>query len=162
MTNIIWGCFWMINIRKLEENEKLPINLLILADPSEEMILDYTSRGLCHIAEVNGEIIGAYVLIKTRPKTMEIVNIAVDESYQGRGIGKSLILHAIEQAKESGAKTLEIGTGNSSIGQLALYQKCGFRISVIDKDFFVRHYNEKIIENGINCVDMIRLSKDFD
>ncbi|MFT6735800.1 MAG: hypothetical protein ACJAS9_004014, partial [Polaribacter sp.] len=30
-------------------------------------------------------------------------------------------------AKQSGAKIIEVGTGNSSLSQLALYQKCGFR-----------------------------------
>jgi hypothetical protein len=44
---------------------------------------------------------------------------------------------------------------------LALYQKCGFRIVGVDLDFFIRHYPEKIYENGIQCRDMIRLSLDL-
>jgi ribosomal protein S18 acetylase RimI-like enzyme len=79
----------------------------------------------------------------------------------GKGIGKQLVLHAIETARSRGNKTIEIGTGNSGIGQLALYQKCGFRIVGVDIDFFVRHYSEAIYENGIQCRDMIRLSKDL-
>ncbi len=31
----------------------------------------------------------------------------------------------------------------------------------IDKDFFVRHYEEAIFENGIQVVDMVRLSQDL-
>jgi ribosomal protein S18 acetylase RimI-like enzyme len=57
--------------------------------------------------------------------------------------------------------TLEVGTGNSSIGQLALYQKCGFRITGIDYNYFIRHYDEPIFENGIPCRDMIRLAIDL-
>lgn len=45
--------------------------------------------------------------------------------------------------------------------KLALYQKCGFRMTGIDKDFFVRHYEEAIFENGIQVVDMVRLSQDI-
>lgn len=56
---------------------------------------------------------------------------------------------------------MEIGTGNSSIAPLILCQKCGFRITGIDRDFFIRHYSEEIFENGIQCKDMIRLSKDL-
>ncbi len=97
----------------------------------------------------------------TRPQTIEIVNIAVDESHQGQGIGKDLLRHAISTAKTLGYTTIEIGTGNSSIGQLALYQKCGFRIVEVDLNFFLRHYEEEIIENGIRCMDMIRLSQDI-
>lgn len=106
-------------------------------------------------------MVGVYVLLPTRPETAELVNIAVDEAYQGQGIGKQLVNHAIQEAKRLGYQTLEIGTGNSSIGQLALYQKCGFRITGIDRDFFIRHYSEAIYENGMQVVDMIRLSQDL-
>ncbi|KNF07304.1 acetyltransferase, GNAT family [Gottschalkia purinilytica] len=150
-----------IIIKELEDKENVPYDLLLLADPSKEIVNEYCNRGSCYIACIDNEIVGVYVLIKTRPLTLEIVNIAVDERYQGRGIGKKLIFDAINRARKEGIKTLEIGTGNSSLYQLALYQKCGFRINGVDKDFFKKHYKEKIIENGIECVDMIRLSIDL-
>ncbi|MBJ4025620.1 GNAT family N-acetyltransferase, partial [Salmonella enterica subsp. enterica serovar Derby] len=78
-----------------------------------------------------------------------------------KGIGRQLVMHAIETAKAQGFKTIEIGTGNSSIGPLALYQKCGFRITGIDRNFFLRHYEKPIYENGMRCIDMIRLSLDL-
>ncbi len=59
-------------------------------------------------------------------------------------------------AKESGAKILELGTGNSSLSQLALYQKCGFGMHSIETGFF-NSYPEPIFENGIRCIDMVRL-----
>ncbi len=102
-----------------------------------------------------------YVLINTRPHTIELVNIAVKEEKQGMGIGRFMILDAIERTKFLGVKTLEVGTGNSSLGQLVLYQKLGFRIVGIDRDFFIKYYKEEIIENGIICIDMIRLSIDL-
>lgn len=37
-----------------------------------------------------------------------------------------LIGHAIETARQQGYKTIEIGTGNSSIGQLALFRNSAF------------------------------------
>jgi len=150
-----------VEIRKLKEDEDIPYELLLLADPSIEIVDEYIHRGECFAAHYANEIVGAYVLIKTRPLTFELVNIAVDEKYQGKGIGKKLILDAVKRAREGKAKVLEVGTGNSSLGQLALYQKCGFRISGIDRDFFTKHYSEKIIENGIKCLDMIRLSMEL-
>ncbi|MNE70929.1 putative N-acetyltransferase YvbK [compost metagenome] len=151
----------MMEIRQLNVNEQPPMELLLLADPSRKIVEEYTSRGQCFIAEVDNSIIGVYVLLQTRPETVELVNIAVDENHQGKGIGKQLVNHAIQNAKQLGFKTIEIGTGNSSIGQLALYQKCGFRITGVDRDFFIRHYDEEIFENGIQVVDMIRLSQDL-
>ncbi|MDQ0160764.1 GNAT family N-acetyltransferase [Alkalibacillus salilacus] len=137
------------------------MDLLLLADPSEEMIADYLKMGECFVAEIDNRIIGVYVLLPTRPQTLEMVNFAVAEKYHGKGIGKLLVMNAIETAKEMGYKTIEIGTANSSVGQLLLYQKCGFRITGIDVGFFTRHYQEEIFENGIQCTDMVRLSQDL-
>lgn len=150
-----------MRIRKLTPKDELPIELLLLADPSEKLVKEYVSRGECFVAEVAQKIVGVYVLLPTRPETVELVNIAVAESEHGKGIGKQLVKDAIQQAKAQGYKTIEIGTGNSSIGQLTLYQKCGFRMIGIDQDFFIRHYSEEIFENGIQCRDMVRLSQDL-
>lgn len=150
-----------MDIRKLNKDEKLPMELLLLADPSREIIEEYVNRGECFVVEIDQQIIGVYVLLPTRPETVELVNVAVVEEQHGRGIGKQLVMDAIKVAKTKGYKTIEIGTGNSSIGQLALYQKCGFRIIGVDMDFFVRHYPAEIFENGIQCRDMVRLSQDL-
>nr|WP_084135835.1 N-acetyltransferase [Jeotgalicoccus psychrophilus] len=68
-------------------------------------------------------------------------------------------MDAIQRAKELEYQTIEGGTRNSSIGQLALYQKCGFKITGVDKSFFIRNYEEEILENGIQCRDIIRLTQ---
>ncbi|MDR4885995.1 GNAT family N-acetyltransferase [Fredinandcohnia sp. QZ13] len=148
-------------IRKLNINEQPPMDLLILADPSRILVEEYMQRGECFVAESDGQIIGEYVLLPTRPKTVELVNIAVKETHQGKGLGKQLLLNAIEVARSKGYRTIEVGTGNSSIGQIALYQKCGFRITGVDIDYFNRHYSEAIFENGIQCRDMVRLALDL-
>ena len=150
-----------MNIRLLQITEALPMDLLLLADPSEKLVQEYVARGKCYVMIDKDEVIGTYVLIPTRPDTIELVNVAIRESLHGRGYGKLLIQHAIEQAKIEKYKTIEIGTGNSGIPQLALYQKCGFRITHVDRDFFLRHYEEPIFENEIQCIDMIRLSQDL-
>ena len=58
--------------------------------------------------------------------------------------------------KARGARAVEIGTGNSSLDQLALYQKLGFRTTGIVAGF-LDDYPEPIVENGIACRDMVRL-----
>lgn len=148
------------NIRLLKDGEEIPYDLLMLADPSRNIIDDYVKRGKIYICE-STELIGIYVLLRTRPNTIELVNIAVREDMQGTGIGKNLVLDAIQKSRKEGVKTIEVGTGNSSLHQIALYQKCGFRINGVDRDFFTKHYEEDIFENGIKCVDMIRLSLDL-
>ena len=148
-------------IRKLHINEDPPMDLLLLADPSRILVEEYIKRGECYVAESDGQIIGVYVLLPTRPETVELVNIAVIKTRHGKGLGKQLVIDAINVAKSKGYRTIEVGTGNSSIGQIALYQKCGFRITGVEIDFFIRHYSEAIFENGIKCRDMVRLSQDL-
>jgi ribosomal protein S18 acetylase RimI-like enzyme len=150
-----------MNIRERDKSERLPMKLLLQADPSEENVKEYTERGKCYMAELHQEIVGVYVLLPTRPGTIELVNVAVAEKVQGRGIGKKLVNDAVSRAKSKNYKTIEVGTGNSGIGQLALYQKCGFRITGVDMDFFIKHYDEEIVENGIQCRDMIRMAMDL-
>lgn len=148
-------------IRKLNKDEDIPIDLLLSADPSLTRIEAYVQRGECYVAEEDDQLIGVYVLLATGQGKVELMNIAVADSLHGKGVGKKLVYHAIEIAKSKEFRTIELGTGNSSIGQLALYQKCGFRIIGVDPDFFIRTYPEEIYENGIQCRDMIRLSKDL-
>lgn len=151
----------VFDVRKLKDNEEPPLELLLLADPSKSIIKEYLENGKCFVVEVNYRVIGVYVLVPIRPDTVELVNIAVSEDYQGRGIGKRLVMDAIQRAKMSGYKTIDVGTGNSSINQLSFYQKCGFRIVGIERDFFINNYPETIFENGIQCRDMVRLSMEL-
>lgn len=150
-----------LNIKPLLNPLEAPYELLLLADPSRRLVEEYIIRGDCFVAYSGDEPVGEFVLIRTHPQTVEIVNIAVKEHYQGQGIGQTLIARAIEEAKRMDARTLEIGTGNSSFMQLKLYQKCGFRIFAVDIDFFIRNYEEEIFEDGIQVKDMIRLRMDL-
>lgn len=146
-----------LRIRPLEEGETPPCELLSLADPSPEAVADCLARGRCYVACDGERIVGEYILLPTRPFTAELVNLAVTPALEGRGIGRLLVSDAVRRAKSEGYRTLEVGTGNAGIGQLALYQKCGFTITGVDFDFFTKHYPEPIFENGIPCLHMIRM-----
>ena len=145
-------------IRPLRSDDAAPWDLWLLADPSRDLVERYVNRGSSFVAELDGHIIGTSVLIETRPETAELVNLAVAEAYQGLGLGRRLVEHAMATARSWGFRTMEVGTGNSSLAQLGLYQQCGFRIVGVDLDFFTRHYPEPIYEHGLWCRDMIRLS----
>ena len=147
-----------MKIRKLLLEEMAPMELLLSADPSISSVQDYFEKGECYVVESNSEVIGVYVLLAKTPEIVELMNIAVGEDFQGCGIGKLLVMDAIQTAKKGKFKKIEVGTGNSSIGPLTLYQKCGFRMVGVDRDFFTKNYSEAIYENGIQCRDMIRLS----
>ncbi len=150
-----------LTVVELKEGDEIPYELLNLADESPEAIADYLKRGTCYKGIIEGKTVGEFVLLPTRPFTIELVNLAVDEEYQGKGIGKALIRHAVEEARKQNFKVMEVGTGNAGIGQLALYQKCGFTICSVDFNFFRKHYDIPIYENGIECLHMIRMQMDL-
>ncbi|WP_328515413.1 hypothetical protein [Halobacillus yeomjeoni] len=53
---------------------------------------------------------------------------------------------------------LVVGTSNSSLDNIAFYQKAGFRFHKINKDFFLR-YPSPIVEFGIQALDMVVFRK---
>jgi len=150
-----------INISKLKSKTDAPMDLLLLADPYEKLVTSYLDKGICYTAEMEGETVGVVLIMETKPQTIEVMNLAVKEEFQNKGIGKQLLLFVIDEIKKGNAKTIEIGTGNPGVIQMLLYQKCGFRIVEIDFDFFRRNYPERIYANGIECRDMIRMRIDI-
>ena len=145
-----------LEIRRVSGSE-LPQRLLLAADESRAAVADHVDRGWCYGAFLAGRMVGEYVLLHTRPFTAEVVNIAVEPAVQRQGIGGAMLRHAAETARASGFRKLEIGTGNSGFGQMALYTRCGFRMEWIDRGFFSLHYPEPILEAGLPCTDMVRM-----
>ena len=150
-----------LHIDPLTDSEEVPFDLLELADPSKEQIESYIRTGTCYIAKAASTTIGVVVLEKVDSTTIEIKNIAVKATEQGKGYGKTLLKHAEKMGREAGFEQLLIGTGNSSIGQLALYQKEGFELDSIQKNFFIQNYAAPIFENGIQCKHKVLLKKNL-
>lgn len=138
----------------------LDLDLFLIADPSEERVLEYKQKSVAIIAQnENNDFLGFISFHNSFYTGFEINNIMVYDQYQFKGIAKELIKRAEKIVKDEGGKYFEVSTGNSSISAIALYQKVGFRIVGIERDYFLTRYNEKIIENSIECVDLIRFRK---
>jgi len=148
-------------IKELKNTDEIPYNLLEQADPSKVNIDKYIFNSWIYTADKAGLTLGCYVLFSVDDETVEIKNISIHADHQGKGIGTLLLKDAMEKAKSRGFKKVIIGTGNSSVGQLYLYQKVGFRITSIISDFFKDNYGDPIIENGIECRDMLVLTKEL-
>lgn len=147
-----------------------PRSLLLLADPSEDKLATYLPQSRCFIAlpedsdpEVlrnaasGQDALGACAVQPLADGGYELMSIAVAPEHQRRGIGSQLLQHVIGVFRYSGAPRLEVGTGSFGY-QLAFYQRHGFRVTAIDRDFFVTHYPQPIFEDGIQLRDMLRLT----
>ncbi|MGX7196362.1 GNAT family N-acetyltransferase [Enterococcus olivae] len=150
-----------MKIQKAKQLTTAHNQLFLEADPAKELVAAYVKRGTVLEAIIDEKLVGVLVLLPTRPATLEIVNLVVLAEYRGQGIAQQLIQEALSQAKAGQYQTVEVGTGSTGVEQLYLYQKCGFRMTHIDRDFFVRHYPEPIIENGLVLRDMVRLAQDI-
>ncbi|MGY6743600.1 MAG: GNAT family N-acetyltransferase [Cecembia sp.] len=138
-----------------------PIELLLLADPSRELIEQYLSESSIFLASSKGKTKGIIALYPIEESILEIKNLAVVPSFQKKGLGKNLILFAENFAKANGYTKLRICTGNTSFHQLALYQKLGFQKKDKILNFFLEQYPEPIFENGMQCKDLIVLEKEL-
>jgi len=149
----------MLLIRKMNP-EELPMDLLLLADPSEQRIRGYLigARGFVGIKDTVP--VSVLVVRWRNAGEAEIMNVAVALEHQRSGIGRAMMEFAVAEAKVRGASSVTVGTGNSSLGELRFYQRLGFRITGVSRDYFA-DYDPPIFEEGIRCLDMVHLRREL-
>ncbi|MBC1482804.1 GNAT family N-acetyltransferase [Listeria immobilis] len=149
-----------MNWKIWDKSQPVPLELLLEADPSEIQIKKYLEKSIVFEWQNSEKTIGVICLLPLNKHQLEIMNIAVLQPFQNKGIGKKLLEKAFDFAKSHHFSEVIVKTGNSSINQLAFYQKNGFRMQQIIPDYFSDHYPEQvIIENDIPCLDQIILLK---
>jgi ribosomal protein S18 acetylase RimI-like enzyme len=102
-------------------------------------------------------VAGIVLAIPLEPGVVELKAVAIDAQLQGRGIGKRMLIDVLAELRGLGCKRVVVGTANAAIGQLAFYQKAGFRLLSIERDFFshARGYADVMEELGIRLRDMV-------
>lgn len=75
----------------------------------------------------------------------EIVNVAVDESYRGRGVGRKMLEELMRIGLQNGvfAYTLEVRVSN--IPAIRLYESLGFESVGIRKNFYEKPVEDAMI-----------------
>lgn len=133
------------------------LDLLLLADESEQQVRSYMNEGGLYAWRVDEEDAGMILAIPVNTGGVELKAVAVAPDRQGQGVGSAMLRAALDDLRSRGVKRVIVGTGNSGIGQLAYYQKAGFRLSHIERDFFSpdRGYPTDLEENGIPLRDMV-------
>jgi ribosomal-protein-alanine acetyltransferase len=77
------------------------------------------------VAEEAGEIIGTSAA-RTVGDEVEILNLGVAPSWRRRGVGRDLMVRAMEQAGQAGARRAFLDVRESNRGARALYATLGF------------------------------------
>ncbi len=136
-----------------------PYNLLLQADETREGINQYLFDSEVWVARIAGreEPVGVMCLLPLDGDTVELMNIAVDEPFRGKGIGGAMLEKAVEIAAEHGFCEIILGTGTEdcSPAQIRFYERNGFRKSHLRENYFVEKYpDEPIFENGVQLRHM--------
>ena len=87
----------------------------------------------------------------------ELRYVAVAEAHQRKGIGKAMLAEVAEGERGRGTRRLLVGTTNADTGNLDFYQRCGYRLLSIERDYFIpaRGYPPHFVLNGLPALDMV-------
>jgi ribosomal protein S18 acetylase RimI-like enzyme len=138
------------------------VELLELADEAVPL------RAYLHDGELFGcrdpnsdEPLAAILVIDLGGGRAELRAVAVAESAQGRGVGAWIVHAVFERLRAGGMHTAVVGTASSGVRQLAFYQRLGFRLTRIERDYFRvdKGYPPDLSENGIPIRDMVWMDR---
>ena len=139
MTNLLFNDYSIdkLSIEDLKEVTRLENE--IFPNPwSEESIryeLTHRSNSFLYKVSHNDKII-AYTFSWIILDEMHIGNFAVIKGYRQQGIGKAFMNFIIEEGKRLGAEFYYLEVRKSNIPAISLYQKMGFRIVGIRKEYY--------------------------
>jgi ribosomal protein S18 acetylase RimI-like enzyme len=139
--------------------------LFDLADDAVDETRRYSQTGTLYGFEApNGSPIGMILVLPLSEGVAELKAVAVDQALRGRGLGTRLLRAVVARLRSDGVRRVVVGISSSGVGQLAYYQKAGFRLWKVERDFFTpeRGYPQGIEENGIPARDMVWMDQDLE
>ena len=110
---------WITRFFLIEAKEEA-----MLADP-ESTILD--PGGRIFFATDGQRCVGCCALVRIADQEFEVAKKAVEPSYQGIGIGRRLLVTAIEEGRKAGARRLYLETNHVLTPAIRLYESVGFK-----------------------------------
>src|SRR5262249_12558016 len=139
------------------------VALLELADepvPLRAYLHDGTLYG---VLDEEGSPRAAVLVVDIDGATAELRAVAVAESTQGTGVGTAVVPGVSARLHDRGVRRVVVGTATSGVRQLAFYQRLGFRLTRIERDFFTpdKGYPEGLTENSIPTRDMAWMERDL-
>ena len=145
-----------------QREELLPI--LLLADEPQPLgdYLQLGDRYVCRDAD--GAVVGAtHVMPTAEAETWELRAVAVAAERQRQGWGKRMLAAVLDALGARGGRRVIVGTSNAGIGAIAFYQKAGFRLWRIERDYFTpqRGYDPDEREHGLPHRDMVWFDREL-
>jgi GNAT superfamily N-acetyltransferase len=96
-----------------------------LLDRPDEAIIQ--PGGRIFMAFEGDRAVGCCALVPVAPGVFELAKMTVAEEFRGRGVGRRILDHAVDQARRAGASRLVLETNHKLEDAIHLYQSAGFR-----------------------------------
>jgi putative acetyltransferase len=109
---------WITRHFRLEEKDSRT-----LSDPGQYIL---SPGGYIAMAMVQQEAVGCCALIRLDDTSFEVAKMAVTPAWQGQGLGRKLLEHVIQHARELKAKRLYLETNSTLVPAIRLYESLGF------------------------------------
>ncbi len=87
------------------------------------------------VLKINGEVVGFFECSIIAPEA-ELFDIAISETYQGRGYSKILMDYFLSHCKECGCNTIFLEVNSINHKAIKLYEKYGFVSYGIRKNYY--------------------------
>jgi ribosomal protein S18 acetylase RimI-like enzyme len=102
---------------------------------------ELSSEGELIVAEDSSGLLGVVLYVPPRQtKEALIRTLAVAPKHRRRGVGRRLTQECIDRARQAGAQTIALTTGQMMIVALLMYERMGFiKQSELGKRFGVQH-----------------------
>ena len=148
-----------MQIKKIDEQKEDYMNLLLKADPDENIVRKYLKEGELYVGFEDDKAVCVIVITKIDDDTCELKNIATDDAYRGRGYAGELIEYVFNIYKLQ-YKRMIVGTTENMIPFYVLNGFIKYHHTV--KNFFVDNYEQEIWDGDLHCIDMYYYAKEFD
>ncbi|WP_196138442.1 ribosomal protein S18-alanine N-acetyltransferase [Aliikangiella sp. G2MR2-5] len=102
---------------------------------SEKALKDSMNGQIFNCLEKQGNIIGFYILAQVLDE-LEILNIAVSPSLQGKGLGTLLMKDIRSLATRREVNTIFLEVRSSNLKAISLYKRAGFESIGIRKQYY--------------------------
>ena len=89
----------------------------------------------CWVHDSAGQVSGYYVLMMG-PGEAHMLNVAVAPEWRGQGLGRNLVLHAIDASRQMNADLLFLEVRPSNEAARKLYRDLGFEDIAIRKEYY--------------------------
>ncbi|MBU2666971.1 GNAT family N-acetyltransferase [Actinoplanes bogorensis] len=109
-----------------------------------------------YLAQAGDEPVGAAVMRWSDDEPSELLYLAVAATARRQGHGGRIVAALLAELPRHG-RTMLVGTANCALDNIAFYQRCGFRMHAVKRDFF-SYIDPPLTENGIVMRDMIVFS----